>query len=474
MFTRKRLAILIFSVILCLPLFAACAQPEDDGRGTTSPSPAPSDPATTTTPDADSEPLTLVADGKPQYTIVRPEKADQTEINAAVAINQAIKQLCGSQFRITTDWERNPVVDSEICIGSLTRNGSYYELSADSLKTNEFRVAVRGTRLILIGATAYGTAQAAEWFISNYIEKAADSSTLTVPAGLDYTGSFELPTGLRIMTQNLLAGDDEYENYAKDPAFAAKMTAKLPEHTIARRAPRVLSLIETYKPDSLGVQECSKNWRVYFDNKLPALGYTRLGADKNEKIGIIYNRSTVKAIADGSFWLTEAPESLKISAEWGKASDGLTERLGMYVVFEVVATGERYIHFNTHLDTAKNGTIQTKQIEVILDYIATVSAKYNNAPVVLTGDFNLNSTNSAYKVILRDTLGDTRELCKSSSGGGSFNKFIGRDYASLPIDQIMATRDGFIFNSYKVIYDTFDGCFASDHYAVIADIEIKK
>lgn len=468
----KRFAILSFSVVLCLPLLAACTRPGNDGHNAASTTSA--DPAATTAPSADASPLALVADGKPQYTIVRPDKADQSEIDAAVAINQAIKRLCGSQFKITTDWERNPVVDKEICVGSLTRNGSYYELSADGLKSNEFRVAVRGTRLILIGATAYGTAQAAEWLISNYIEKAADGSTLSIPANLDYTGSFELPTGLRIMTQNLLATDEEYENNAKDPAFAAKMTAKLSEHTIAKRIPRMLSLIETNKPDSLGVQECSKNWRAYFDNKLPAIGYTRIGADKNEKIGIIYNRATVKAIEDGSFWLTEAPESLKISKEWGSTSDGLTERLGMYVVFEVVATGERYIHFNTHIDTAKNGMIQTKQIEVVLDYIARVSAKHENAPVVLTGDFNFNSNGSAYKVTLRDTLGDTRSLCKSSSGGGSFNKFIGRDYASLPIDHIMATRDGFIFNTYKVIYDTFDGCFVSDHYAVIADIEIKK
>ena len=53
------------------------------------------------------------------------------------------------------------------------------------------------------------------------------------------------------------------------------------------------------------------------------------------------------------------------------------------------------------------------------------------------------------------------------------NKFIGEHYASEPIDQIVATKDGFIFHEYKVLYDTVDGCFLSDHYAVIADMEIK-
>lgn len=92
---------------------------------------------------------------------------------------------------------------------------------------------------------------------------------------------------------------------------------------------------------------------------------------------------------------------------------------------------------------------------------------------MLTGDFNFNSESSAYKTLLSTTLGDTKKLCDISSGGGSFNKFIGRDYASLPIDQIVATKSGFIFDEYKVIYDTFDGRFASDHYAVLADIAIK-
>lgn len=464
--TKFRFLTLLLALMLSLSLFACANGNEPEGSDTTVPD------TQATTPAA--SPLTIISGGKPQYTLLRPENADQSEIDAAVAVSQALRSLCGSQCKITTDWERNPVSDYEICFGSVTRSGNYYELATDDLKINEFRVAVRGTRLVIVGATPYGTSQAAKWFIANYIENATDKTTLTIPADLDYVGSFELPTGIRIMTQNLLATDTEYENYAKDPAFAARMNAKLSEHTIAKRTPRVLSLIKTYSPDSLGVQECSKDWRLYFDSKLPALGYTRIGADKNEKIGIIYNRSTLNAIDSGSFWLTEEPESLKISTEWGKPSDGLTERLGMYVVFEVVATGEQYIHFNTHLDTAKNGIIQEKQVGVILDYIKTVSAKYNNAPVVLTGDFNLDNTSPTYKMATRDTLGDTRALCKSSEGGGSFNKFIGRDYASLPIDQILASRTGFLFNSYKVIYDTFDGCFASDHYAVIADIEIEK
>lgn len=458
-----RLITVILLLTLCMPMLLACEQQSDV---------PPSDTSGSDDSGAGAG-LKLIVDGVPQYTIVRPDVATQSEINAAVAVNSAIKALCGSTATIDTDWERNGVVDNEICVGAVTRSGSYYELSADSIAVNEFRVCVCGTRIVLLGNTAYGTTMAAEWFIENYLTANDTVTELTIPANLDYTGSFEVPSNIRIMTQNLLATDTEYENIIKDPAYSSRIKISLEDHTVAKRTARVLKLITTYQPDSLGVQECSAPWREYFNTALSSVGYGRIGANKNQKMGIIYNRSTLKPIANGSFWLTEAPESLKISKEWSTGNDGLTERLGMYVVFEVIATGERYIHFNTHIDTNKNSIIQSKQVGVILEYIEKISAEYDGIPVVLTGDFNFSSESSAYKTLLSSGLGDTKKLCDSSSGGGSFNKFIGKDYASLPIDQIVATKTGFIFNEYKVIYDTFDGRFASDHYAVLADIAIK-
>lgn len=453
-----RLVTIILMLALCMPLLLACEQQQQQQNDDD---------------DNVSAELKLIVDGVPQYTILRPDVATQSEINAAVAVNNAIKALCGSTANIETDWERNGVVDNEICVGAVTRSGSYYELSTDSIAVNEFRVKVCGTRIVLLGNTSYGTVMAAEWFIENYLTANDTVTELAIPAELDYTGSFEVPSSIRIMTQNLLATDDEYEGIIKDPAYSSRIKISLADHTVAKRTARVLKLITTYQPDSLGVQECSAPWREYFNTALSSIGYSRIGADKNPKIGIIYNCSTLKPIANGSFWLTEAPESLKISKEWSTGNDGITERLGMYVVFEVIATGERYIHFNTHIDTNKNSMIQSKQVGVILEYIEKISAEYDGIPVVLTGDFNFNSESSAYKTLLSTTLGDTKKLCDISSGGGSFNKFIGRDYASLPIDQIVATKSGFIFDEYKVIYDTFDGRFASDHYAVLADIAIK-
>ncbi len=456
---KKTKIILSLLLLLCMLLpLASCTPSGGDSSETTTV--AGGDPA--------QQKFDIVVDGKSSFAIIRPDSNDRTvEISAAVELNTAFEAATGSKLTISTDWERGgKVYDYEICVGELTRNGKYYEVDASTLNNDQFAAKLCGNRVVLVGKTATGTAEAVKWFIANYLT-ATDGTqkSVSIPSDLDYVGSFELAPIIRIMTQNLLSGDDEYKNCT---------TVNVAQHTVAKRQPRVLSLIETYKPDSLGVQECSKAWREYFSESLDNIGYKRIGATKNQKIGIIYNAATVKPIANGSFWLTEKPESLKLTVEWAEGKTDLIERLGMFVVFEHIATGQRYIHFNTHLETQKNNIIQTKQTEVLLQYIDKIREKYDNIPVVVTGDFNYTNKSSAYKTLMSTVLCDTKEVSTTSSGNGSFNKFIGPDHHSDPIDQILATREGWMYHNYKVLYDRFNGNYVSDHYAVIADIEFKK
>lgn len=279
---------------------------------------------------------------------------------------------------------------------------------------------------------------------------------------------------IRIMSQNLLGSDTEYPNHAKNPKFSNRIKVDLTEHTMEKRLPRVISLIEKYSPDSVGVQECCTTWRSLFANgSLDEIGYVRLGATKHPKSSIIYNAKKLELIESESIWLTEKPEELSLSVEWRESPDDpLIERLAMYAVFEIRESGERYIHFNTHIDIARNSMIQVKQTELLLSYIENIRAKHGNLPAVLTGDFNFNPEAPAYAIITSsDVVRDTRTECNVSEGISSFNKFIGPDYAPLPIDYVFGTKN-LIFRSHKVIQDTIDGHFVSDHYAVCADFTL--
>ena len=470
----KKLISLLLAMVLSLLTLASCVTApggDDQGDGTS----GQTTDGQTTGGDDTAEELTLISNGKPLYTVIRPDDStnNPVEVEAAVSLSAAFHAACGRYIGITTDWKGNEITDNEICIGNLTRNGSVYDADVSKLANNQFSVKVYGKRIVFLAPNSYGTVKAVEWFASEYLS-ATDGSLkeLKIPGNLDHTGNFDLPTGITVMTQNLLATDEEYQGFV---ANGLEISVKLADNTIAKRQPRILSLIEKYQPDSLGIQECSAPWRTYFDNNLSKLGYKRIGASKNQKIGIIYNAKKLKPVASGSFWLTEDPENLKISKEWSTGSDGLTERLGMYVVFEIVATGERYVHFNTHVDTNKNSTIQTKQTEVLLNYIDKITKENGGIPAVLTGDFNYTMDSPAYDTLTGKSLGDAKKLAIKSEGKGSFNKFKGESYADKPIDQIAVSKEGLIVESYKVIYDRFDGNnFASDHYAVRINIGIKK
>ena len=419
------------------------------------------------------EDLTVVG-GENAYVVVRPDMLSAVyEKEAAILVNNALKAATGANYKLTTDYKTNPVSEYEICVGTLENRD--YTVNTDELKYNEFLVTVRGTRIIIIGYTSFGTQKAAEWFVNEYLNVDAGSlSELKIPTSLNHIGTFEVSDQIRIMSQNLLATDTEYEGYVKDPAWADRITVDLSEHTLAKRQPKILKLIETYAPDSLGVQECGASWRTFFDKNLESIGYARVGAPKNQKIGIIYNTKTLKLIEKGSIYLTENPNSLKISKLWCSENnaEGITERLAMYCVFEVIATGERYIHFNTHIDTRKNDIIQEKQTEVIISYMNEIIDKHDGLPAVLTGDFNYNTGASEYRLLLDSGLVAAKTESTVSTGAGSFNKFISSSYHSSPIDHIIGT-DNFDYYEYHVIYDMDGEYFLSDHYAVLADISFK-
>ncbi len=412
----------------------------------------------TTTPDDGM--LKLVSGGSARYTLVRSERASAAVIDAALSINNAINELTGIYLPITTDHKINPVSEYEILVGSTERIGDQVSLDISGLEANSFIIRVVEKRIIILGGTDYMTIKAAEYFVENYLfTTGTDKSTLSISPDISADHQEDSSEYLKIMTQNLLATDTEYANVTTvDPSM----------HTLVKRMPRILSLITTYSPDSIGVQECSATWRSYFDVNLPRIGYSRIGADKNPKIGVIYKTATLLPIDSGSFWLTESPETLKISKEW----NATTERLGMYVVFEVIATGERFIHFNTHFGF-DNSIFVENQTRVLLEYIKKITNKYDY-PVTVTGDFNFNSTKPYHAQLTSETLKDTKDLAIDSVGAGSFNKFRSQDYASLPIDLVLVSEADWDVIKYRIIYDTFDGYYASDHYAAISEMKLLK
>ena len=154
----------------------------------------------TPTPDDDSnvdepqvETVDLIKDGATSYRIVRSDlyAAKDPVTQAAVSLRKAIDAATGCDIAITTDYD--DAAEFEILIGNTNREINS-KLPTD-LAINEFVIIHENGKLMIAGSDAEATVRAVEYFISTYLT-AAEGSTigLTLPATLNYRGSFEYPT----------------------------------------------------------------------------------------------------------------------------------------------------------------------------------------------------------------------------------------------------------------------------------------
>ena len=179
-----------------------------------------------------------------------------------------------------------------------------------------------------------------------------------------------------------------------------------------------------------------------------------------------------------SIWLSEDPENLSLTKEWGNPeTEFLVERLAMYCVFEVIETGERFIHFNTHIEIPSNSIIQTKQTEVLVSYVDEIRAKFDNIPAVVTGDFNtqgvVNKTLS-YNTMIAGGFADSSRIAKEGEAKTTFTD-MNSENSGIIFDYIFVSselKDS--VETYYVCPAKVDGQWVSDHNAIVGTIVIRK
>ena len=54
-----------------------------------------------------------------------------------------------------------------------------------------------------------------------------------------------------------------------------RVASNAEEHEQGIREPRIISFIQTNKPDSIGTQECTAFWRERLDERMAEIGYRR-------------------------------------------------------------------------------------------------------------------------------------------------------------------------------------------------------
>lgn len=233
----------------------------------------------------------------------------------------------------------------------------------------------------------------------------------------------------------------------------------------------VTNMIRFYDFDVFGVQEALANQMDDLQQNLQEYGHVGNGRDDGKRAGeyaaIFYKKDRFKLLQHGMFWLsptdTEHPN---------KGWDAALPRICTWASFEDKKSGFKFYHFNTHFDH-KGIEARKESAKLILAKIKSIAG---NAPVIFSGDLNVDQNNESYKVIVTSgNMKDAYATAKIRLGDNqTFNAF--RPVLSkgdARIDHIFLTPE-FNVQRYGILTNSSLGHYPSDHFPVMITVTVKK
>ncbi len=233
------------------------------------------------------------------------------------------------------------------------------------------------------------------------------------------------------------------------------------------RRERVARVIAANDVDLFGAQELLVGQLNDLKGLLPGYAEVGVGREDGAEAGefnpVFYRTDRFELLDWGTFWLSETPE-----VAGSKGWDGACERLATWTVLRD-RDGRELFFINTHLDHM--GEVARREgVSLLLGRIDSLSG---GRPVVLTGDFNATPDSEVIAHVLADSrMRHTRDVANVREGASwSF-----ADYGSIPeadrqlIDYVFV-NDGLDVPMYRVLPDTLDGGYLSDHAPVLVKLQ---
>lgn len=233
----------------------------------------------------------------------------------------------------------------------------------------------------------------------------------------------------------------------------------------------VINLIQEYSPDLLGMQEVRGSQLNYLEERLNEynyLGKSRSDDPDDEHSPIFFKKDKFELIESSTFWLSETPD--KHSKGW----DAALNRIVSWGKFKEIDTDKIFFYFNTHFDhMGENARLESvrllkKKINQIAD----------NNDFIVTGDLNFDPSTEYYELLTKqDTsaanLADVSQFNSETQANikGTYNGFDHDKEAIGPIDYILV-KPTISVKSFNVVDTLYNGRFPSDHFPVIAELEL--
>lgn len=230
----------------------------------------------------------------------------------------------------------------------------------------------------------------------------------------------------------------------------------------------VAQSIEFFEGDLIGAQEVTYTQLKDLDSLLPEydyIGVGRQGGNQGEFSPIFYRKDQFEVLNSETFWLSQSPDSIA-SVGW----DAALPRIVTWAAFKQKETGKTFFHFNTHFDH-RGSTARKESAQLILDKIKEIAG---DAPVILTGDFNIRPEQEPYAVLLEELKDTYHSVDQKYGPEHTFNAW---DYKGdgdfHRIDYIFFKGQGIESLKYHVLDGQRGKHFISDHFPVIVKFRIQ-
>ncbi len=231
---------------------------------------------------------------------------------------------------------------------------------------------------------------------------------------------------------------------------------------------RVVDMILRYMPDSVGMQEPTPKWlRFLMENQRFCEKYVTLpfaGREGQNYRGgptlelICYRRDTYHMLDWGQKWLTDTPDTPSM------VENAAMKRILTYAVLEHKETGKQVMHVNTHIDHLRED-VRYVQAGYVLDFLA----QHDDKTILLTGDFNTQSTSVTYeRVVSSPRLADAKKVADWAED--TFT--IPSDNPRVTIDYCFVTKENVKVRTYHVCHEQINGGYPSDHCPLFVTFDL--
>ncbi len=237
-------------------------------------------------------------------------------------------------------------------------------------------------------------------------------------------------------------------------------------------------VIRAQQPDLICLQEVLREQMADLEHALPkfaSFGFEgpemdarMVGYGGIAKNPILYARERYECVSAGGFWLSETPH-LPGSLSWESAR----ARHVNWVRLRDRASRRQFRVLSTHLDHVSQHA-REEQMKLILAEAAVYAPDF---PQLLAGDLNSGATNPVLKLALDAGWTNSRLAAPGPrEEGNTTHGFLGAKYVPTeaarkrgPIDYVL-THGPVSTREWRIVRDSRDGRYPSDHYFIAAKL----